>query len=106
MSQDLLNPIYETDYDISYDIIYDDIPVKIPTRSSDYGKNPDKQNPDKQNPDKQTQDLPETSCVSETRECVYGFYLHSRYFFIFLSLVIAGLIGILFVIVTIRSTTN
>lgn len=101
MSQDLLNPIYETDYDISYDIIYDDIPVKIPTRSSDYGKNPDKQNPDKQ-----TQDLPETSCVSETRECVYGFYLHSRYFFIFLSLVIAGLIGILFVIVTIRSTTN
>jgi hypothetical protein len=101
MSQDLLNPIYETDYDISYDIIYDDIPVKIPTRSSDYGKNPDKQNPDKE-----TQDLPETSCVSETRECVYGFYLHSRYFFIFLSLVIAGLIGILFVIVTIRSTTN
>ena len=103
MSQDLLNPIYETDYDISYDIIYDDIPLKIPTRSSDCGKKP---NPGKQKPDTENPDLHDTSCVSETRECVYGFYLHSRYFFLLLSLVIAGLIGILFVIVTISATTN
>ncbi len=81
MIQDLLNPTYENEYDIAYDKIYDD-------KTKILGKN----------------NMRDTSIVTNERsdngigECMYGFYKHSKYFFILLFCVIAFLTGILYLI--------
>jgi len=81
MIQDLLNPTYENEYDIEYDKIYDD-------KTKTIGKNI------MRDTSRVTNEMTENGIG----ECIYGFYKHSKYFFILLFCVIAVLGGILFLI--------
>jgi len=86
MIQDLLNPVYDNEYDIEYDKIYDD-------KTKIIGKNNMRN----------TRIVPNEMTKNEMTDngigdCVYGFYQHSRNFFILLFCVIAVLGGILFLI--------
>jgi hypothetical protein len=81
MIQDLLNPTYENEYDIAYDKIYDD-------KTKILGKN------NMMDTSRVTNEMTENGIG----ECMYGFYQHSRKFFILLFCVIAVLGGILFLI--------
>ena len=69
MIQDLLNTTYENEYDIEYDKIYDD-------KTKTIGKNI------MRDTSRVTNEMTETGIG----ECIYGFYKHSKYFFILLLL--------------------
>lgn len=68
MSEHSLNSNYDSDYHISYDAIYS-IPLKIPTKSDEFDK--------------------------DSQSCLCEFYHHAKYFVAFFCLVIAGIIGIM-----------
>jgi len=89
MIQDLLIPNYQEDYDdIPYDLIYTSS-TKIPTRKDLMGTN--------QTGSKET-------CISETYSCMNGFYNSSKYFFLFLFLMLSFMVGILYLILLINTT--
>jgi len=67
------------DYDIPYDMIYEDTTKIIPFRKTDEISN-------------------ETAI-----HCMYELYNQTKYFYLFLFLVVASLIGILYVIIIIGS---
>ena len=82
MKRDLLNSMIEdeSDYDIPYDMIYKDT-VKIPCKSID--KISDE--------------------MSVHHHCIYDFYKQTKYFYLFLFLVVTGLICIVYLIVNITT---
>ena len=88
MIQDLLIPNYQEDYDdIPYDLIYTSS-TKIPTRKDLMGTNPN---------------VSTESCSNETCLCMTGFYNSSKYFFLFLFLMLSLMAGILYLIILINS---
>ena len=86
MIQDLLNPVYDNEYDIEYDKIYDDKTKIIGKNNMRYTSRVTNENTENENTE------------NGICHCVYGFYQHSRKFFIFLFCMIAVLGGILFLI--------
>jgi hypothetical protein len=76
---DSANPNYDSEYHISYDAIYDDN-SRIPTRSNECGKNNLSY----------LHKIPEGSCLCE-------FLKHSRYFLLYLFLMLTTLMGILYI---------
>ena len=86
MIQDLLNPVYDNEYDIEYDKIYDDNTKII-------GKNNMRYTSRVTNEMTENENTENGIC-----HCVYGFYQHSRKFFILLFCMIAVLGSILFLI--------
>lgn len=89
MIQDLLIPNYdEEDHDdIPYDLIYT-CPISIPTRKDLMLAN--------ETGSKET-------CISGTYLCMNGFYKSSKYFFLFLFLMLSFTVGILYLIVSINT---
>lgn len=88
MIQDLLIPNYQEDYDdIPYDLIYTSS-TKIPTRKDLMGTNPN---------------VSTESCSNETCLCMTGFYNISKYFFLFLFLMLSFMVGILYLIILINT---
>lgn len=88
MIQDLLIPNYQEDYDdIPYDLIYTSS-TKIPTRKDLMGTNPN---------------VSTESSSNETCLCMTGFYNSSKYFFLFLFLMLSLMAGILYLIILINS---
>ena len=79
MSNDILNPIYSTDY-VSYDDVYV-IHTKIPTKSDD------------------AIDVDITDNTTNYSNCVYSYYQDSKYFLLFMFLAIIVVIGGLFFII-------
>ena len=88
MIQDLLIPNYDEEYDdIPYDLIYTSS-TKIPTRKDLMGTNPN---------------VSTESCSNETSLCMTGFYNSSKYFFLFLFLMLSFMAGILYLIILINT---
>jgi hypothetical protein len=74
------DPNYDSEYHISYDAIYDDN-SRIPTRSNECGKT----------------NLSYLHKISEG-SCLCDFLKHSRYFLLYLFLMLTTLMGILYII--------
>jgi hypothetical protein len=79
---DSSNPMYDSEYHISYDTIYDEN-VKIPTKSNECVKN----------------QRPYFKKNMENTNFICGFYHHSKYFLLYLFLMLAMLIGVMYAIV-------
>jgi len=89
MIQDLLIPTYEEDYDdIPYDLIYNPR-TKIPTKKELTCTN----------------NTPKT-CSNETSLCMNIFYNSSKYFFLFLFLILSSTVGILYLIIFMDKNIN
>ena len=87
MIQDLLIPNYQEDYDdIPYDLIYTSS-TNIPTKKDLMGTNPT---------------VSTESCSNETCLCMTGFYNSSKYFFLFLFLMLSFMVGILYLTILIN----
>jgi hypothetical protein len=88
MTQDLLIPNYDEEYDdIPYDLIYTSS-TNIPTKNDLIGTNPT---------------VSTESCSNETFLCMTGFYNSSKYFFLFLFLMLSFMTGILYLITIINT---
>ena len=89
MIQDLLIPNYDEEehYDIPYDLIYTS-QINIPTKKDLILTN--------QTGSKET-------CISETYLCMSGFYKSSKYFFLFLFLMLSFMVGMLYLIIFIST---
>ena len=87
MIQDLLIPNYQEDYDdIPYDLIYTSS-TNIPTKKDLMVTNPN---------------VSTESCSNETCLCMTGFYNSSKYFFLFLFLMLSFMVGILYLTILIN----
>jgi hypothetical protein len=88
MIQDSLIPNYDEEYDdIPYDLIYTSS-TNIPTKNDIIGTNPT---------------VSAESCSNETFLCMTGFYNSSKYFFLFLFLMLSFMTGILYLITIINT---
>ena len=88
MIQDLLIPTYDEEHDdIPYDLIYTS-PINIPTKKDLMITN---------------QTVSKETCISETYLCMNGFYKSSKYFFLFLFLMLSFMVGMLYLIVFINT---